>query len=334
VTPRPDLDPGAGDGAPGIRRPDPGGATGTVGPALVIGGRQFDLSRPLLMGIVNATPDSFSDSGEHDTVEARVGLALDQVAQGARVIDVGGQSGITGVPEVPVDEEIARVVPVVAGLHRAAPEVLISVDTYRPAVVEAVLAAGAAVVNDVSGLLYPEVAGLVAGAGAGLILMHTRARPKHKVLDDDLYTAAGGVTADVVGFLRERLDAAVAAGVPAEAIVLDPGPDFAKTPAQTVEVLRHLDDVRALGRPLLLALSRKDFVGAVTLRPPRERLAGTLAAVGHVLGHPGTILRVHDVAEVADYLAVADLLAGRTELAPDARLPITLRRQPPPRRST
>lgn len=279
------------------------------------------------MGIVNATPDSFSDGGEHATTDARVALALEQVAQGARVIDVGGQSGITGVPEVPVDDEIARVAPVVRALHEAAPEVVISVDTYRPAVVEAVLDAGAAIVNDVSGLRHPEVAGLVAAAGAGLVIMHTRARPKHKVLDDDLYAEAGGVTADVVAFLRERLDRAVAAGVPVEATILDPGPDFAKTPAQTVEVLRHLDRVRALGRPLLLALSRKDFIGAIDHRPPRERLGGTLAAVGHVLGPPGTILRVHDVGVVADYLAVAAVLAGRADLPPEARVPEALRRQ-------
>jgi dihydropteroate synthase len=299
-------------------------------PILCVREREVDLARPALMGIVNATPDSFSDRGEHRTTGDRVRLALEQVEQGAQIVDVGGQSGITGVPEVPVDEEIARVVPVVAGVHDAAPDVLISVDTYRPAVVEAVLDAGAAIVNDVSGLLYPEVADLVARAGAGLVIMHTRSRPKHKILDDALYAEVGGVTADVVAFLRDRLDAAVAAGVAPESTILDPGPDFAKTPAQTVEVLRELDRVRALGRPLLLALSRKDFVGAVTGRPPRERLAGTLAAVGHVLGHPGTILRVHDVAAVADYLAVADVLAGRADLPPGARLAAALRREPPP----
>jgi len=302
----------------------------TSPPPLVVRGRSLDLARPALMGIVNATPDSFSDGGERRTVAERVALGVEQRAQGALVVDVGGQSGITGVPEVPVDEEIARVVPVVAGLHEAVPDLVISVDTYRPAVVEAVLAAGASIVNDVSGLLHPEVAGLVAGAGAGLVIMHTRSRPKHKVLDDALYTAAGGVTADVVAFLGQRLEAAVAAGVPVEATILDPGPDFAKTPAQTVEVLRDLDELRALGRPLLLALSRKDFIGAITGRPPRDRLGGTLAAVGHVLGRPGAILRVHDVDVVADYLAVADVLAGRTDLPPDARLADDLRRQRPP----
>ena len=298
-------------------------------PSLIVRGREVELAEPALMGIVNATPDSFSDGGEHRTTEERVALALEQVAQGAGIIDVGGQSGITGVPEVPVAEEIRRILPLVEALHRAAPDVLISVDTYRPAVVEAVLDAGAAIVNDISGLLHPEVADLVAAAGAGLVIMHTRSRPKHKVLDDALYAEVGGVAADVVAFLRERLDAAVAAGVPTEAIILDPGPDFAKTPAQTVEVLRELDQVRALGRPLLLALSRKDFIGAVTGRPPRERLAGTLAAVGHVLGPSGTILRVHDVDAVADYLAVAAVLAGRVDLAPGARLADGLRREAP-----
>ena len=303
-------------------------------PALVVRGRTVDTSEPVLMGIVNATPDSFSDGGDHPTTDARVRRALELVDQGAAVIDVGGQSGITGVPEVPVAEEIARVVPVVAGLRAAAPDVVVSVDTYRPAVVEAVLDAGADVVNDISGLLHPEVAGLVAKAGAGLVIMHTRALPKHKVLDDGLY--GGGVTEDVVEFLAAGLDAVVAAGVSPEATILDPGPDFAKTPAQTVEVLRHLDRLRELGRPLLLALSRKDFVGAVSGRPPRERLAGTLAAIGHVIaadaGHAvaggggGTLLRVHDVAEVRDYLAVAAVLAGRSDLPPEARLADHLRR--------
>jgi dihydropteroate synthase len=297
----------------------------TAPPRLVVRGHALDLSEPVLMGIVNATPDSFSDGGEHPTTEARVQRALDLVAQGAGMIDVGGQSGITGVPEVPVDEEIARVVPLVAGLAEAAPDVVVSVDTYRPEVVAAVLAAGAAVVNDISGLLYPEVAGLVAGAGAGLVIMRTRARPKHKVLDDGLY-GAGGVTDDVVGFLADTLASVTAAGVAPEATILDPGPDFAKTPSQTVEVLRDLDRVRALGRPVLLALSRKDFVGAITGRPPRGRLAGTLAAVGHTAS-PGTILRVHDVAQVADYLAVARVLAGQADLPKEARLADELRRE-------
>jgi dihydropteroate synthase len=276
------------------------------------------------MGIVNATPDSFSDGGLHPTTEAQVDLALELLAQGAAIIDVGGQSGITGVPEVPVADEIARVVPVVAGVREAAPGAVVSVDTYRPTVAEAAVAAGAAMVNDTSGLLHPEIADLCASAGAGLVIMHTRARPKHKVLDPELYD---DVTADVVAFLRQGIDVATSRGVAPDAIVVDPGPDFAKTPAQTVEVLRRLDAVRALGRPVLLALSRKDFIGAITGRPPRARLGGTLAAVGALAG-PGTLLRVHDVDAVKDYLAVADVLSGRTDLPPDARLADSLRREP------
>ncbi len=290
-------------------------------PSLVVRGRPIDLTEPALMGIVNATPDSFSDGGLHPTTEARVGLALELAEQGATIIDVGGQSGITGVPEVAVEEEIARLVPVVEGIRAAMPGLVISVDTYRPAAVEAALAAGAAMVNDVSGLLHPEVAQLCGSVGAGLVIMHTRARPKHKVLDPDLYD---DVTGDVVDFLRERIDAAVARGMAPEGIVVDPGPDFAKTPAQTVEVLRGMDRVWALGRPVLLALSRKDFVGAITGRPPRARLGGTLAAVAALAG-PGTILRVHDVDAVRDYLAVSAVLAGRAELPADARLAEGLR---------
>jgi dihydropteroate synthase len=301
----------------------------TAGPRLVVRGRAVDVSEPVVMGIVNASPDSFSDGGEQATPAAQVARALAQAAAGAGMVDVGGQSGITGVPEVPAGDEAALVVPLVAALAERAPDLLVSVDTYRPAVAGPALAAGAAIVNDVSGLRHPEVAGQVADAGAGLVLMHTRAEPKHKVLDDALYAGPGGVTADVVAFLEDRMRTAIAAGLPEEALILDPGPDFAKTPAQTVEMLRDLERVRALGRPLLLALSRKDFVGAITRRPPRERLAGTLAAVGHALGHPGTILRVHDVAEVVDYLAVAAVLAGRTDLPPGTRLDPALRRQPP-----
>jgi dihydropteroate synthase len=293
-------------------------------PTLTVRGTELDLAEPLLMGIVNATPDSFSDGDADATVEARVQLAVSLAEAGASIIDVGGQSGITGVPEVAVAEEIDRVVPVVAGIRAARPAVTISVDTYRPEVVEAVLDAGAAIVNDVSGLLYPEVASICATAGAGLVVMHTRAQPKHKVLDPGLYE---DVTADVVELLSDRLARAAELGVAEDATIVDPGPDFAKTPHQTVEVLRELDRVRALGRPVLLALSRKDFIGAITGKPPRDRLGGTLAAVAH-LADPGTILRVHDVSIVSDYMQVAAVLAGRAEIPPDLMLREELRRTP------
>lgn len=277
--------------------------------------------RPWLMGIVNATPDSFSDDGRYPTLEARVELARTLLAAGADVIDVGGESGVTNRPAVDPAEEIARVVPLI---ERIAGELgaVVSVDTYKPAVAEAAIAVGACIVNDVSGLRDPALADVCARSGAALVLMHTRAAPKTKLLDRSM---DGRMADDVVAFLRERIELARAHGVAEEQLILDPGPDFGKTPAQTVEVLRRLDDVLALGRPVLMALSRKDFVGAITGRPPRERLAGTLAALGWAADAGGHVFRVHDVAEAAEFLAVRDVLAGRRELAADARLSDGLR---------
>ena len=275
-----------------------------------LGDRRLQVGgRPLLMGIVNASPDSFSDAGEHADPVAH-GAAL--LAAGADLLDVGGESARGDTPAVAPAEEIARVVPVIERLadeHGA----LVSVDTYKPAVAEAAIAAGARMVNDVSGLRDEALADVCARTGAGLVVMHTRAAPKETLLDPGAYD---DVVADVVAFLRERIEAALARGVGADQIVLDPGPDFAKTPAQTVAVLRRLDAVRALGRPLLLAASRKDFVGAVTGRPPRERLAGTLAALAHGADAGAALLRVHDVAAAADFLAVRAVLRGERELAP------------------
>jgi dihydropteroate synthase len=315
---------------------------GLAPPVLVVRGRKVDLSEPVVMGILNANPDSFSDPDRphrRRDVDALVAQAVELVDRGAGMVDVGGQSGITGVPEVDAAEEIDRVVPVVAGLLAARPDVLISVDTYKPPVVAAALAAGAAIVNDVSGLRHPEVAALCAEAGAGLVIMHTRAAPKQRLQDPALYGDAGGdgtsaevgVVGDVVGMLAARLDQAEAAGLPRESVLLDPGPDFAKTPHQTVTLLRGIERVRDLGRPLLLALSRKDFVGAITRRPPRQRLAGTLAAIGHLTRLlPATVLRVHDVAAVADYLKVAAVLEGRVDVPPDLALSSEIRHERPP----
>ena len=276
------------------------------------------------MGIVNATPDSFSDDGAHRTVEERVELARSLLDAGARVIDVGGESGRTDQPPVEAEEEVRRVVPVI---ERVAGELgaLVSVDTYKPAVARAAIDAGAAIVNDVSGLRDPNLADVCAETGAGLVLMHTRAAPKEKVLDPGL---DGRVVDDVELFLHERIELAMSRGVAFEQLVLDPGPDFGKTPSQTVDVLRALPRLRALGRPILLAVSRKDFVGAITLRPPRARLAGTLAAIGYGVDAGVNILRVHDVAEVADYLAVRAALTGEAEVDSGLLLAPDLRREP------
>lgn len=298
-----------------------------VAPARTLraGGRVVELgARPWLMGIVNATPDSFSDDGSARTLDARVALAAELLEAGADVIDIGGESGVTNRPPVTPEEEIARVVPLI---ERVAGELgaLVSVDTYKPPVARAAVAAGAAIVNDVSGLRDPALADVCAQTGAALVLMHTRVAPKQKLLDPGLYD---DVAADVTAFLAERMEVAASRGVEAEQIVLDPGPDFAKTPAQTVASLRRLETLHALGRPVLLAISRKDFVGAITGRPPRERLAGTLAALAHGADAGGHIFRMHDVAAAADFLAVRAVLRGEAEIGAETQLAEELRREP------
>jgi dihydropteroate synthase len=278
-------------------------------------GRTLTLAeRPLLMGIVNASPDSFSDGGAYQDHDARVARAAELIEAGAAIIDVGGESAITLRPPVAVAEEIERVVPLV---RRLVGELgaIVSVDTYKPAVAEAAIAAGAVIVNDVSGLRDPELATVCARSGAALVLMHTRAAPKQRLQDPGRYE---DVVADVLGFLAERMQVARDRGVADEQLILDPGPDFAKTPAQTVALLSRLDALHELGRPLLLAVSRKDFVGALTGRAPADRLAGTLAAIGHGVDAGAHILRVHDVTATADFLTVRAALRG--DAAVDAQL--------------
>jgi dihydropteroate synthase len=264
--------------------------------------------RPLVMGIVNANPDSFSDDVRTDTPERQMARALALVAEGADIVDVGGESSVTYNHSTPPALEIARVVPLVERL--VAEEVLVSVDTWKADVARAAVEAGAVMLNDVSGLRDPAIAALAAESGAALVLMHTRAAPKEAAFPD----YDGDVTGDVEAFLRERVEQARAQGVAEEQLVLDPGPDFAKTPAQTVEVLRSLPRLHALGRPLLLAISRKYFLGAITGRPPAERLAATLAAAAWAVDAGAAILRVHDVAAVRDLLSVKAVLDGRAEV--------------------
>jgi dihydropteroate synthase len=289
----------------------------TSGRTVVLGGR------PRLMGIVNATPDSFSDAGLGQSLEDRFEHARSLLASGAELIDVGGESGVTNRPPVDPAHEIERVVPLIG---RVVGELgaLVSVDTYKPAVARAALAAGASIVNDISGLRDPEVADVCAEAGAGLVLMHTRVAPKRKQLDRSYER---GVLDDVKAFLHDRIERAIGRGVAFEQLILDPGPDFAKSPAQTVEVLRRLGELHALRRPLLLGVSRKDFIGAITGTRPRARLAGTLAAIGHGVDAGTHILRVHDVEQTAEFLAVRAALRGETDVDPALRLADRLRRE-------
>jgi dihydropteroate synthase len=295
------------------------GQRGTL--ALRLRERTVSLSGdPLLMAIVNASPDSFSDPSRPGP-EGLVERARELAAAGAALIDVGGESGRTDRPAVSEGQEIARVVPVIEPL--AAEGLLVSVDTWRAPVARAALAAGAAMVNDVSGLADPHLAEACAEVGAGLVITHTRLPPKRKGFPD-----YDDVIEDVTALLRERAEEARRRGVGQEQLVFDPGIDLAKTPAQSVEVLRRLGELHALGRPLLVAVSRKDFLGALTERPPRERLAGTLAALAEAVDRGAAILRVHDVAAARDYLRVRAALRGESPVPADLHLEVALRREP------
>jgi dihydropteroate synthase len=293
-----------------------------VSHVLRAGTRTIELDgRALLMGVVNASPDSFSDGGRYSTLDQRVRLARELLDDGADILDVGGESAATNRPTVAVDQEIERVVPLIERLTGEL-GAFVSVDTYKPAVARAAITVGACVVNDVSGLRDPELARVCAESGAALVVMHTRAAPKQRLQDPDLY---GDVTEDALAFLAERMAVATEQGVAPEQIVLDPGPDFAKTPAQTIELLAALPRLHQLGRPLLMAISRKDFIGALTGRAPRERLAGTLAALAYGLDAGAQIFRVHDVAAASDYLKVRAALRGESDPGRDLALAEELR---------
>ncbi|MET9660266.1 dihydropteroate synthase [Streptomyces sp. NPDC006510] len=263
------------------------------------------------MGVVNVTPDSFSDGGRWFDTTAAVKHGLDLVAEGADLIDVGGESTRPGASRVDASEELRRVVPVVRGL--ASEGVTVSVDTMRARVAEEAVAAGAALVNDVSGgLADPDMVRVVAAAGAPFVVMHWRGFSKSM----NSRAVYGDVVAEVVAELRERMDAVVAGGVDPERIVIDPGLGFAKDACHDLSLVAHLDELRALGRPLLVAASRKRFLGHVLAGdgaappPARERDAAT-AAISALSAHAGAwAVRVHEVRATADAVRVARAVEG------------------------
>jgi dihydropteroate synthase len=262
------------------------------------------------MGIVNVTPDSFSDGGEFLDPDAAVAHGAELVAAGAAIVDVGGESTRPGAEAVSEEEELRRVLPVVAGLAATAAGARISIDTTKLAVASAALEAGAGIVNDVSAFRQsPELAGLVASSGATCCLMHMLGEPR-TMQDDPRY---GDVVADVKAFLEERLSFAVAEGVSEDRIWVDPGIGFGKTLEHNLELLRRLDEIAALGRPVVVGTSRKSFLGKLTGgRSESERLAGTIATNVIAFERGAKVFRVHDVLPVADALAVAAATVGPT----------------------
>jgi dihydropteroate synthase len=289
--------------------------------------RTVRIDGPAAMGIVNASPESFSGDGG-TSLDAQVAQVRDHFAAGALLVDLGGQSANTKTPELAVEEETSRLVPLIEAIRAAGVDGLLSVDTYKPAVADACLRAGADVVNDVSALHHPELADVVAEWRAGFVLMHTVGPPKVKILERDLY---GDVVEDVLEFGHRSIDRLVAAGVSRDQVLFDPGVDFAKTPRQSLDLVHGVGRMAELGRPLLLALSRKDFIGAVAGATPRRRDAGTLAAVGAVADAvPQTVFRVHDVAGTVQFLEVRAAIADPDRLPVDAVLDDDLRREPLP----
>jgi len=261
--------------------------------------------RPKLMGVVNVTPDSFSDGGLYLDPETAIQHGEELARAGAEILDVGGESTRPGAEEVPLEEELRRVEPVVAGLAGGA--AAISIDTSKAAVAAAALDAGAEIVNDVTALRGdPEMAALCADRGATVVLMHMAGSPRtmqaNPVYED--------VVADVKAFLAVRVETALAAGVGEERIWLDPGIGFGKTAEHNLELLRRLSELSELGRPLVIGTSRKSFIGKVDGSDANARLGGTIASSVLAAAEGAAVLRVHDVAEVGQAMAVAAAILG------------------------
>jgi len=257
--------------------------------------------RPLVMGILNVTPDSFSDGGQFFDPKAAVGHGLRLAEEGADWIDVGGESTRPGADPVPLAEELRRVLSVIPSLVEMLPDKLISIDTYKPRVAAEAVKAGAAIINDVTGFRDPVMMGVSAETNAACVVMHMRGDPKTMAslaqYDD--------VVAELHRYFAERIEILVAAGVASQRIIIDPGIGFAKNTTHNLDILRRLDSFHAFGRPILLGASRKRILGDLTGRPETQRLAGTLATTVCAYLRGVHAFRVHDVSAVKDALAIA-----------------------------
>lgn len=275
-------------------------------PETLVGSTRWDYSRSYLFGVVNVTPDSFSDGGMYYDATAAIAQGLQLVGAGADALDIGGESTRPRSEPVSAAEECKRVLPVIEGL---APQVKvpISIDTYKASVARAAVAAGASIINDVSGLrLDPEMPAAVAETGALVIIGHLRGEPA-SMQDDIAFT---DVVAEVCDDLRASIRLAIRAGVRADRIWLDPGIGFGKTTDQSLALVRATGFIReALGYPVMIGPSRKSFIGAITGRPAGERLMGTAAASAAAIALGADALRLHDIEELAEGMRIADAIA-------------------------
>lgn len=267
---------------------------------LLCGTRVLDLSRPAVMGVLNVTDNSFSDGGRYQSLEAALAHGIAMVEEGARIIDVGGESTRPGAEPVPLQQELDRVLPVIEALVQRV-DAVISVDTMKPEVMAAAIAAGAGMVNDVHALRSPGALETVAATRAAVCLMHMQGTPRTMQVDPRYQD----VVVEVDVFLRQRAQACLAAGIGADRIVLDPGFGFGKTVQHNLQLLAGMGRITAGAFPVLIGLSRKSMLGKLTGRPLEQRLAGSLAL--HSIGtlHGARIIRAHDVRETVDAVAVA-----------------------------
>lgn len=280
-------------------------------PVRRIGGRLFDFERHIaVMAIVNRTPDSFYDRGATFALDAAIAAGHSAVAEGAEIVDVGGVKFAPG-PAVPIAEEIARVIPAVRELS---PHVVVSVDTFHAEVARAAIAAGAGMINDTTGLHDPAMADVIADSDASIVVAHSLAAPRRRHPEPRY----GDVVAEVAHFLRERVDRAVAQGVPRERIIVDPGHDLNKNTLHSLELTARLDELtgtEGLGLPVLVALSNKDFVGETLDRGRGDRLPGSLAAAVFCATRGARIIRAHNVSETVDAMRMVEAILGWREPA-------------------
>jgi dihydropteroate synthase len=264
---------------------------------------QWDRTRTQVMGVLNVTPDSFSDGGRFPDVERAVAHARAMAAAGADIIDVGGESTRPGSAPVGAEEELRRVMPVVEQIS----DLLVSIDTTKAVVAERALAAGARIVNDIGALGFdPRMAEVVRDSGAGLVLMHMKGTPQTMQTDPHY----GDVVRDVRGFLAVRVASAVDQGIEKGQIAIDPGIGFGKTVEHNLRLLAHLDEFQSLGCAVMVGTSRKSFIGSVLQRQLHERIWGTAATVAWAVAHGADVVRVHDVAEMADVVRMIEAIRG------------------------
>jgi dihydropteroate synthase len=277
-------------------------------PVRTIGSRTFDFSRQIaVMAVINRTPDSFYDQGATFALDRAIEASLAAAADGADWVDIGGVKFGPG-PEVPLEEELDRVIPVIEAVAVAS-DVVISVDTFRPEVAAAAIGAGASVVNDTTGLFYPELADAVAESTASLVITHSLATPRTWYPRPTYNDVAG----DIAAFLERKVELAVSRGVPENRIIVDPGHDLNKNTRQTLELTRRMDEICALGFPTLAAVSNKDFIGETLDREKRDRLAGSIAAATVAVMLGARIVRMHNVRESVDAMRMVEAILGWRE---------------------